>query len=205
MPTFTETSVLHSLEIIPSLSIINVTHIDTTLKDGVKFSENRSARSYANMDTVAAEIAPTGGTLLEIVNAFNATAQTQKTEALAAKTAAEAALAQALAGKDAAVAAATAPLQAEIARLTALVPAPVTATGIVTMRQARLALLQVGKYADVSTAIASMPEPQKTAATIEWEYASTVERSSAFVASMATALGLTEAEMDSLFTLAASL
>ena len=101
--------------------------------------------------------------------------------------------------------AAVAPLQAEIARLTALVPAPVTATGIVTMRQARLALLQVGKYADVSTAIASMPEPQKTAATIEWEYASTVERSSTFVASMATALGLTEAEMDSLFVLAASL
>jgi hypothetical protein len=204
MPTFTETSVLHSLEIIPALNIINVTHVDTTFKDGVKFSENRSARSYANMDTVAAEIAPTGASLLEIVQAFNVTAQTQKTDALTAKATAEAALAKAITDKDAAVAAATAPLQAEIARLTALVPVPV-ANGVVTMRQARLALLQVGKYADVSTAIASMPEPQKTAATIEWEYASTVERSSAFVASMATALGLTEAEMDSLFVLAASL
>jgi hypothetical protein len=205
MPTYTETSVLAELTIVPALDVINVTHVNTTFKDGVKFKEERSARSYSNLGQVAAEIAPTGASLLEIVQAFNATAQTQKTDALTAKATAEAALAQAITDKDAAVAAATAPLQAEIARLTALVPAPVTATGVVTMRQARLALLQVGKYADVSTAIASMPEPQKSAAVIEWEYGNTVERNSGLVPQLGALLGMTESQIDDLFALAATL
>jgi hypothetical protein len=201
---FTESKIIKQITILPQTNSVNVQWANQVLKGTDVISETFERKAYdANLTGFNTEVGQLD--VNAFLAAFNAATLDDKAAAVAAKTAAEAALAQALADKDAAVAAATAPLQAEIARLTALVPVPVTATSVVTMRQARLALLQVGKYADVSTAIASMPEPQKTAATIEWEYASTVERSSAFVASMATALGLTAAEMDSLFALAASL
>ena len=76
---------------------------------------------------------------------------------------------------------------------------------IVTMRQARLALSQVGKLTMVNNAIAVMDEPDKTAVSIEWEYGSTVERVSPWIDAMATALGMTGVEMDELFELAATL
>lgn len=83
-------------------------------------------------------------------------------------------------------------------------PAP-SVPAEVTMRQARLALLAVGKLADVNTAIDAMPEPDRTAARIEWEYSGTVQRSKPLVQALAPALGLTEAQMDELFTQAAKL
>lgn len=76
---------------------------------------------------------------------------------------------------------------------------------IVTMRQARLALLSTGRLADVETAIAGMAEPDKTAATIEWEYSQTVERDRPFVTTLAGLLSLTETDLDDLFTLAETL
>jgi len=76
---------------------------------------------------------------------------------------------------------------------------------VVTMRQARLALSQVGKLTMVNDAIAVMDEPDKTAVSIEWEYGSTVERVSPWIDAMATALGMTGVEMDELFELAATL
>lgn len=75
----------------------------------------------------------------------------------------------------------------------------------VTMRQARLALLAAGKLALVEAAIASLSEPDKTAAQIEWEYSNEVQRSNGLVASLGPALGMTEAELDALFVQAASL
>lgn len=76
-------------------------------------------------------------------------------------------------------------------------PAPVITS--VTMRQARLALLQSGLLTQVS---ASITDP---AAQIEWEYAQTVERNSPLVQQIATGLSLDEQQLDSLFTLAATL
>lgn len=76
---------------------------------------------------------------------------------------------------------------------------------VVTMRQARLALLSTGRLADVETAISGMTEPDKTAATIEWEYSQTVERDRPFVTTLAGLLSLTETDLDDLFTLAATL
>jgi hypothetical protein len=76
---------------------------------------------------------------------------------------------------------------------------------VVTMRQARLALAQENKLALVEDAIALIPEPDKTAISIEWEYASTVERLSPWIDTMASALGMTDVEMDALFELAATL
>ena len=76
---------------------------------------------------------------------------------------------------------------------------------VVTMRQARLALAQENKLQLVEDAIALIPEPDKTTISIEWEYASTVERLSPWIDIMATALGMTGEEMDALFELAATL
>ena len=75
---------------------------------------------------------------------------------------------------------------------------------IVTMRQARLALAQENKLQLIEDAIALIPEPDKTAISIEWEYASTVERLSPWIDIMASAPGMTEVEMDALFVLAAT-
>ena len=86
-------------------------------------------------------------------------------------------------------------------------PTP-TVAGIptrVSMRQARLALLGAGKLAAVDAAIDAMPEPQKSAARIEWEYAAEVRRDNAFVAGLAPALGMTDAQVAALFVAAAAL
>lgn len=76
---------------------------------------------------------------------------------------------------------------------------------VVTMRQARLALSQVNKLSLVDEAIAAMEEPDKTTISIEWEYATQVERVSPWVDTMGAALDMTGEEMDALFELAATL
>lgn len=76
---------------------------------------------------------------------------------------------------------------------------------IVTMRQARLALLQSGMLTQVNTAVANMPGAAGDAARIEWEFSSTVERNRPLVQSLIGALGLTESQLDDLFRLAATL
>lgn len=73
---------------------------------------------------------------------------------------------------------------------------------IVSPRQARLALFSVDKLADVDAAIAALDEPTKSQVTIEWEYATTIERLSPWVIAMTGALGMSEAETDALFELA---
>jgi len=77
--------------------------------------------------------------------------------------------------------------------------------GTVTMRQARLALLQSGLLAQVNAAVAAMPGVEGDAARIEWEFSGAVERNLPLVQSLATALGLTETQLDDLFMLAATL
>ena len=75
----------------------------------------------------------------------------------------------------------------------------------VTMRQARLALLGAGLLARVDAAINALPSPQKEAASIEWEYATEVQRSSGLVPMMGVALELDDAALDALFIEAAAL
>lgn len=82
---------------------------------------------------------------------------------------------------------------------------PVAVPAEITMRQARLALLSVGKLTAVEAAIEAMQEPQKSAAKIEWEYSNTVQRHNGFVSALGPALGLTEAEVDALFIAGAAL
>ncbi len=76
---------------------------------------------------------------------------------------------------------------------------------VVTMRQARLALLQSGKLATVNAAISGMVGTQGDAARIEWEFSSEVKRSQPLVMALAPALSMTSGDLDSLFILAASL
>lgn len=75
----------------------------------------------------------------------------------------------------------------------------------VTMRQARLALLDAGLLANVQPAINSLPEPDKTKAQIEWEYSNALQRSNPFVTVLGTALGLNSEALDNLFITAAKL
>lgn len=76
---------------------------------------------------------------------------------------------------------------------------------VVSMRQARLALLKSGLLATVQSAVDSMPGAEGDAARIEWEFSSTVERNRPLVQSLGAALSLTEAQLDDLFRIAATL
>lgn len=85
-------------------------------------------------------------------------------------------------------------------------PTPEPVPQQITMRQCRLQLLAIGLLDSVDAAIAAIPDAaQRHASQIEWEYAATVERSSAWVQTLAGALGLTAAQIDDLFREAAKL
>lgn len=84
-------------------------------------------------------------------------------------------------------------------------PEPVAVPQIVTMRQARLALLGAGKLAAVNAAINALPSPAKEAAQIEWEYSQEVNRQNGLVSQLAPLLGMTEADLDALFIAGAAL
>jgi len=73
---------------------------------------------------------------------------------------------------------------------------------VISMRQARLALLQANLLATVETAIqASTDEAMK----IEWEYATEVRRDWTSLIDLSEALGMTSQQMDELFLLASTL
>ena len=84
-------------------------------------------------------------------------------------------------------------------------PPVVVVPAAVTMRQARRALLAAGLLSAVETAIDALSEPERSAARIEWEYSSEVQRHNGFVAQLAPALGLSDAQLDALFVSAATL
>ena len=75
----------------------------------------------------------------------------------------------------------------------------------VTMRQARLALLGAGLLTTVNAAIAAMPGTQGGMARIEWEYSQEVQRDRGLVSALGTQMGMTEAELDALFAVAAAI
>ncbi|WP_342640953.1 hypothetical protein [Rhodoligotrophos ferricapiens] len=78
------------------------------------------------------------------------------------------------------------------------VPLPTT---IITNRQAKLALVHAGLLDQVNQLMENRPAAER----IEWEYTSTVRRDHPLILQLAPALGLTEAEIDDLFRLAATL
>jgi len=72
----------------------------------------------------------------------------------------------------------------------------------VTMRQARLALLQAGLLATVDTAIANGSDE---AMKIEWDYATSIERNWSSLIALTTAMGMTSEQLDDLFLSASTL
>jgi len=67
---------------------------------------------------------------------------------------------------------------------------------VITMRQARLALLNAGLLATVSDAISAGTDE---ALKIEWDYATEVKRDWASLEAIATSLGMTSEQLDELF------
>lgn len=74
-----------------------------------------------------------------------------------------------------------------------------------TLRQLRLWLLNEGLLSKVQPAIYTLPEPDKSAAQIEWEYATLYEQDSPFVVLLGAALGLMPEQIDDGFKEAAKL
>lgn len=81
-------------------------------------------------------------------------------------------------------------------------PVVVPPIKIVTMRQARLALLGAGLLSTVNAAVAGMAGAQGEAARIEWEYSQEVQRDRGLVAALGSTLGLTDPQLDALFVAA---
>ena len=76
----------------------------------------------------------------------------------------------------------------------------------VTTRQIRLWLHSQGKLDAVTAAIAAIPDPtQRTAAQIEWEWATVIERAHPLTGLLGTAIGLSSADLDQAFREAALL
>ena len=75
----------------------------------------------------------------------------------------------------------------------------------VTMRQCRIALLDVGLLDAVQSSIATMPGTEGERARIDWEYAQEVRRDWPLIGYMAGALGLTDEQVDGLFVAAAAI
>ena len=72
---------------------------------------------------------------------------------------------------------------------------------LVSMRQARLALLQTGKLAEINSLISTQDE----AVQLSWDYSSVVERNNNLIENLSSQIGLTSGELDDLFRLASSL
>ena len=89
-------------------------------------------------------------------------------------------------------------VRAEWATADAAAP-PVPAS--VSMRQARRALRQAG----LLEAVPALPEPQRTDAQIDWEFAQEVRRNFGLVQQLGPALGLSENAIDDLFRQAAGI
>ena len=86
------------------------------------------------------------------------------------------------------------------------VPPPAVIPASVTMRQARLVLLDAGLLDDIDIAIAAILDPiQKRKAQIEWEFSNEVQRYNGVVSYLGPALGLSELQIDQLFINAATL
>lgn len=89
----------------------------------------------------------------------------------------------------------------EFGQITPYTAPPPVIPKVVTMRQARLALLQQSLLAAVEAAVAQAGEVAK----IEWQYATDVKRDNALVTAIASQLNLTSQQLDDLFTLASTL
>ncbi|GEM_PF-1666418 len=76
---------------------------------------------------------------------------------------------------------------------------------MVTMRQARQAMLFSGILSQVDALIAGMPGEEGESARIDWSHARDVKRDWPLIAALGPQMGLTEQQIDGLFIYAASI
>lgn len=83
---------------------------------------------------------------------------------------------------------------------------PQSSVQAVTPRQIRLALSRSGiSLQTIEAVIDSLPEPARSETRITWEYSVEFQRSNPLLIAMAPVLGLSTAQVDSLFQLASTL
>lgn len=75
----------------------------------------------------------------------------------------------------------------------------------VTARQMKKALALANKLETIETFISTLPEPQKTLVNIEWKESNEFQRDNPILNQMASLMGMTTSEIDSLFNLARTL
>lgn len=86
--------------------------------------------------------------------------------------------------------------------------ATVVVPSYVTPRQIRLALIVSGNQSildNITSILAQLPEPNKSIATITWEYSTEIYRSNPILNQLTPMLGLTSEDVDNLFILASTL
>lgn len=86
-----------------------------------------------------------------------------------------------------------------------LAHSPPPAKNSVSMRQARLALLQSGLLTSINTALETLPGEEGEKARIEWEYATEVDRDWPLVNTLAEHMSITQEQLNDLFDLARTL
>lgn len=81
-----------------------------------------------------------------------------------------------------------------------------TVPRVVSPRQIRIALIASGfTLSTIESAIAALPEPDRSFAQVSWEYSTEFQRDNPLILSMSPALGLTSQQIDSLFVAASTL
>lgn len=85
------------------------------------------------------------------------------------------------------------------------IPSPPSIPVVVTMRQARLALLHNNLLQQVTEAVAVMEGMEGEAARIEWEFSQYVYRDWPLVIALSASLSLTSQQLDTLFVYAKTL
>lgn len=209
MPIFTETKVLQSFGIYPALNVISVKYLNTMLKDDVKFMEQTEVKTYSasQFSDFAMDIAPTGGTLVEIVAGFSQAALDAAAELSASMLVKNAELAAVTAANTAhllVIAAKDAHLQRLQAQIDVGAPPPVADPlgPTVSDLQIRLAMNQVGLRTAVEAAVAASTDQSLK----DWyERAKNFKRHDPMVLGMIQALAVSDTDADGLFVLAASL
>ena len=72
-------------------------------------------------------------------------------------------------------------------------------------RQIRLALLELGKLAEVQAFVEGLQEPMKTKVLIEWEYATEVKKNNPTIQELYKQMGWTEEQLDEVFVVASKI
>lgn len=175
---FAQTTTIQEIIILPLENNVQVKRRAVVTNDGEVVSTNDHYQLYAADDTE----------VVAILQDHSAKAIADAMLNISAKSVAESALAAA---------------QSRIAelesQLASQVPAP--ATNEVSARQIRQALNQAGLRAQVETAVAAGDQNTKD----WWDYANTFDRNHTKVVAMGEALGVSNASLDDLWALAASL